>query len=113
MNTEQDQALLHDYVQGKLSGREIDDLIERLGREPDLAYRLEFIRASDIAETTVLSAVYDEQRLSSVMRLIETTQPETVTEKIAAYIAPLFQRTVAIAAGVAFFLGFLLGAVLT
>ena len=80
--------------------------------EPELAAKLEFIRASDLAESTVLSSVYDEPRLSSVMRLIETTQPETITEKLAALVAPYFQKTVGIAAAAAFVAGLLFGAVL-
>ena len=42
--------------------------------------------------------VYDRQKLPSVIRLIETTQPETIAEKIAAFAAPYFQPTVGIAA---------------
>lgn len=107
-----DDQLLAAYITGHLSNTEKDDLIERLGREPHLAGRLEFIRASDIAEDAVLSTIYDKPRLPSVIRLIETTQPETVPEKIAAMTAPYFQRTVGIAAGVTFVLGFLLGALM-
>ena len=50
---------------------ETDEVIERLGQEPHLAGKLEFMRASDLAENRVLSSVYDEQRLPSVIRLIE------------------------------------------
>jgi anti-sigma factor RsiW len=104
-----DNQLLSAYINGKLSRAEKDALVERLGREPHLAGRLEFMRASDIAEEAVLSTIYEKPRLPSVIRLIETTQPESLPEKIAALTAPYFQRTVGIAAGVTFVLGFLLG----
>lgn len=116
MNTETttrtDDELLADYIHGQLSGVETDALIERLGQEPHLAGRLEFMRASELAEQTILSGVYEEQRLPSVIRLIETTKPETVSEKIAAALAPYFQQTVGIAAAVALLVGLLLGGVI-
>lgn len=104
-----DRQLLSDYINGHLSSVERDELVDRLGREPHLAGRLEFMRASDIAEDAVLSTIYDKPRLPSVIRLIETTQPETIPEKLAAMTAPYFQKTVGIASGVTFVLGFLLG----
>ena len=110
--TRTEDELLADYIHGQLSGVEIDELVERLGQEPHLAGKLEFMRASDLAEQTVLSSVYDDQRLPSVIRLIETTQPETVSEKIAAFVAPYFQRTVGIAAATSFLVGALFGGLL-
>ena len=107
-----DDDLLSAYIHGELSGTEIDDLIERMAQEPHLAGRLEFMRASELAEDAVLSRVYDKQKLPSVIRLIETTQPESIPEKIAALAAPYFQPTVGIAAAVALVIGLLLGAVI-
>lgn len=107
--TKTDDELLAAYIHGQLSGVETDELIERLGQEPHLAGKLEFMRASDLAENRVLSSVYDEQRLPSVIRLIETTEPESLSEKIAALLAPYFQQTVGIAAASAFLIGLLLG----
>lgn len=104
-----DDQLLSAYIAGNLPGLEVDDLIERLGREPHLAARLEFMRASDLAESTVMSSVYEEPRLPSVIRLIETTEPETTQERIATLVAPFFQRTVGIAAAAAFVAGVLIG----
>ena len=107
-----DDDLLNAYINGKLSGAESDDLVDRLAQEPYLAERLEFIRASNVAEDAVLSTVYDRQKLPSVIRLIETTQPETVAERIAAFAAPYFQPTVGVAAAAAFVIGVLLGGLL-
>jgi hypothetical protein len=107
-----DAQLLSAYINGNLPTQEKDLLIERLGREPHLAGRLEFLRASSIAEDAVLSTIYEKPRLPSVIRLIETTQPETLPEKIAAMTAPYFQKTVGVAAGITFVFGFLLGALM-
>ena len=107
--TRTDDELLAAHIHGQLSGVETDELIERLGQEPHLAGKLEFIRASELAENKVLSSVYEEQRLPSVIRLIETTEPESLSERVAAFLAPYFQQTVGIAAAVAFVVGLLLG----
>ena len=104
-----DDELLSAYIGGRLSGVESDKLIDRLANEQHLAERLEFIRASDVAERAVLSTVYDKQKLPSVIRLIETTQPESFAEKIAAFAAPYFQPTVGVAAAAALLVGLLLG----
>ena len=69
-------------------------------------------RASDVAEDAILSSVYDRQKLPSVIRLIETTQPESIPEKIAAFAAPFFQPTVGIAAAAALLVGLLVGAII-
>ena len=58
-----DDELLSAHINGKLSGVETDALIDRLGREPYLATKLEIMSASDLAEDTVLSKVYEDPRL--------------------------------------------------